>query len=323
MKTEILDLRKDPDKHLAKALEILNKGGIIAFPTETVYGLGAKISNTEACKKIFSAKNRPQDNPLAAHISKPEQVEKYIKDVPDSFYKLAEKFLPGPLSVIMEKKDFVNDIITGGLKTLSIRFPQNQYALRLINEAGEPLAATSANKSGRPSPITASHVFSDLSGIIPLILDGGPAQFGYESTVLSLTGDKPLILRPGVITIEEIAETLGLETDQIYKGPENEIHDKYKHYSPEAELVILNDIYEIDDFLNENKNRKIMLLSNKQPDCDGYTAMPLNAATLYANFRIADQELFDTVVILVDDSVRNDKVLYHRISYARSSNRII
>ncbi len=207
MKTKILAIDKSNDV-INNALNILGNSGVVAFPTETVYGLGADYSDELAIKKIFDVKGRSFAKPLAAHIASLEQVPLLCRDIPDDFYKLAKAFLPGPISIVLKKKKSVSNLLTAGFDTLAIRFPDNEIAIELINRYGKPLAATSANISGRKSPINAEDVYEELREKIPLIIDGGETSCKLESTVISLI-EQPKILRPGAVRIEAIEDTLG------------------------------------------------------------------------------------------------------------------
>lgn len=221
-----------------RGAEIIKRDGLVVFPTETVYGLGANALSEEAVKKIFIAKGRPQDNPLIVHISSIEQVKELAVDIPDEFYKLAEKYMPGPLTIILKKSDKVPYVVTAGGETVGIRMPKNAYTRELISKSF-PLAAPSANKSKHISPTTAEHVFEDLKGEVELILDDGPCNVGIESTVLDLTCETPTILRPGAVTAEMLSQDLGEvlqngKVIKIAKAPGM----KYTHYAPKVPCVM-------------------------------------------------------------------------------------
>jgi translation factor SUA5 len=201
---------KSPDpKAITEAAEVIRKGGLVAFPTETVYGLGANALDETAVRKIFAAKERPAWDPLIVHICDLAMLEQLVEDVPEKFTELASRFMPGPLTVVMRKKAIVPDAVTAGLPTVAVRMPNHPVALALIEVAGVPIAAPSANKFGRPSPTTAEHVLHDLAGRIDGILDAGPTQVGVESTVVDLTKTPPVILRPGGVSKESLEEVLG------------------------------------------------------------------------------------------------------------------
>lgn len=230
-----------------KAAEILSAGGIVGIPTETVYGLAADALNEKAVRSIFEAKGRPQDNPLIVHISGMEQLPPLVREIPPLAYKLAEKFWPGPLTMIFPKSDMIPSATSGGLDTVAVRMPQSPEARAIIDACGFPLAAPSANLSGSPSPTTAQHVMNDMNGRIPLIIDGGECSCGVESTVLCFTGaDRVRILRPGGVTPEMLSECCGADIDPAVtaeppKGAKVLSPGmKYKHYSPKAEVYIVN-----------------------------------------------------------------------------------
>ncbi|RKO65619.1 L-threonylcarbamoyladenylate synthase [Desulfofundulus salinus] len=242
--------RPDPGI-MARAGLILRQGGLVAFPTETVYGLGANALDALAVARIFEAKGRPQDNPLIVHVADRETVGRLACRVPASAGKLMDAFWPGPLTLVLPAADTIPRQVTAGLDSVGIRMPAHPVALALIAAAGVPVAAPSANLSGRPSPTTAEHVLQDLNGRIEVILDGGPAGVGLESTVLDLTGDVPVILRPGGITREELEKVIGeVRVDPGIDGvpdrgsPAGEFRPrspgmKYRHYAPRAPLVLV------------------------------------------------------------------------------------
>ncbi|NBI06054.1 L-threonylcarbamoyladenylate synthase [Senegalia massiliensis] len=235
--------KSDEENALELAASILRNGGLVVIPTETVYGLGANALNTEAVKKIFKAKGRPQDNPLIVHISNINQLNYLVRDITDSAKLAIEKFWPGPLTLIMKKKDIIPDIITGGLDTVAIRMPKNNIARKIIELADIPVAAPSANISGRPSPTYINHVKEDLFGKVDMIIDGGKTDVGLESTVLDVTGKTPMILRPGDVTREDLLEVFDeVEQDKSLKDKDivpKSPGQKYKHYSPKANMKII------------------------------------------------------------------------------------
>lgn len=237
-------------EYIREASEILKKGGLVAFPTETVYGLGGDATDKEASRKIYAAKGRPSDNPLIVHISKFSQLEAISKDLPENAKKLADAFWPGPLTMVVNKNEVVPYETTGGLDTVAVRMPNNPVALALINESGCMIAAPSANTSGRPSPTKASHVAQDLSGKIDAILDGGAVDIGLESTIVDLTEDIVTVLRPGYINMDMLSKVVG----QVRMDPGIVFNDKgtttgakpkapgmrYKHYAPKGDLTIVS-----------------------------------------------------------------------------------
>ena len=229
-------------KHSAR---ILQQGGLVAFPTETVYGLGANALDAFAASKIYAAKGRPSDNPLIVHIADTRDVYELAEEVPDTAVMLMEAFWPGPLTIILPKKSMVPDGTTGGLKTVAIRMPSHPVALKLIKESGVFIAAPSANISGRPSPTTAKHVVEDMTGRADIIIDGGDVGIGIESTIVDLTGDKPTILRPGFITKSMLENIIGpVYIDPAIINPDPSLRPKapgmkYTHYAPKGELTIV------------------------------------------------------------------------------------
>lgn len=227
---------------IKEGASLILSGELVVFPTETVYGLGANAFDADAVKKIFIAKGRPQDNPLIVHISSLEQVRDIAVDIPSVFYELAERFMPGPITLILKKSDKIPSVVTAGGDTVGVRMPSNVWARELI-AASKPLAAPSANRSKHISPTTAKHVYDDLQGEVPLILDDGACKVGIESTVLDLTADVPTILRPGAITAEMLADILGEVSEngkviKIAKAPGM----KYTHYAPKVKTVCATSI---------------------------------------------------------------------------------
>ncbi len=244
--TQVINVERQEEAGTAQAAKLIQNGEIVAFPTETVYGLGANGLCGEAVEKIFVAKGRPADNPLIEHVSKKSDVRRLWMRTPKFAQILMDTFWPGPLTLIAQKSDCVPDEVTAGLNTVAVRMPLNKTARSLIAKAGVPIAAPSANRSGRPSPTTAQHVLDDMDGRIPLILDGGPCKYGVESTVLSLVG-APTILRPGAITREMLEAVIG--EVRVANSILNPMRDgeiaaspgmKYKHYAPNAEVVVVN-----------------------------------------------------------------------------------
>lgn len=248
MKTEYVDLRegKDIKEGVKKAAEIIKRGGLVAFPTETVYGLGANGLDENAVPKIYEAKGRPSDNPLILHISKLDEIEDIVKEIPKSALILAEEFWPGPLTMVFKKSERIPYRTTGGLESVAIRMPSNKIARELIKAAGVPIAAPSANSSGRPSPTKAAHVIYDLDGKIDMVIDGGEVDIGIESTIVDVTGEVPVILRPGFITEKMLSEAIGrVEIDEVVKSlsPDKDLKPKapgmkYRHYAPRGKMTI-------------------------------------------------------------------------------------
>lgn len=238
----VIDSDKPDFRTLAQAADILRQGGLVAFPTETVYGLGANGLDPRAVGRIFAAKGRPADNPLILHIAESHEVAKLARRVPANARALMEKYWPGPLTVVLERTGIVPDIVTGGLDTVAIRLPASEVARGLIRLAGVPVAAPSANTSGRPSPTTAQDVMADLAGKIEVIIDAGPCGIGVESTVVDCTTPVPTLLRPGGVTLEMLLETLGeVEIDSALGGEDAVPRApgmKYTHYAPAAPMTL-------------------------------------------------------------------------------------
>lgn len=235
------------DKSLSEAKSIILSGGAVAFPTETVYGLGANALDTVAVNKIFEIKGRPNDNPLIVHVHKDFNISELVEDVPGYAKKLADKFLPGPITFVYKSKGKVSSAVSCGLNTLAIRIPSHKGAQKFLKYVNLPIAAPSANISKHVSPTSASHVFYDLQGRIEIILDGGECQGGIESTVLDCTGDIPVILRSGLITREMIEKEVGVCGEYAYKegGIARSPGMKYKHYSPRCRTALI-DFFELD-----------------------------------------------------------------------------
>lgn len=267
MKTMISSIDKDNIdlEELKKHAKLLSEGKTVIFPTETVYGLGANALDEDAVKKIYEAKGRPSDNPLIVHIHEKEQVHELAKDVNDNAKIVMDRFWPGPITIILNKKDIVPKTTSGGLDTVAIRMPSHKIAKEIIKQSGVPIAAPSANISGRPSPTKAQHVKDEMEGRVSGIVLGGDSNFGLESTVLDLTSETPMILRPGSITKEDLESVLGkVELDpSLAKKEDNKKAKapgmKYTHYSPDADVFIVSGSKE-DVF---NKVNELILINNE------------------------------------------------------------
>ncbi len=280
MKTIVQNINKDNinKEELKMAADILKKGGLVAFPTETVYGLGGDGLREDVAKKIYTAKGRPSDNPLIIHISNMDMLNKLVTDIPEKAKLLAKEFWPGPLTMIFPKSENVPMGTTGGLNTVAVRMPNHPVALALIEQSGVCIAAPSANTSGRPSPTLASHVYEDMNGKIELILDGGKVGIGIESTIVDLTEEVPVILRPGFITKAMLEKVIGtVEIDKaILASPDKNLIPKapgmkYKHYAPKADLIIFEGeetsvVAEINKrVLEQTKNgKKVAVIATKE-----------------------------------------------------------
>ena len=248
MKAEVVSMTAE---HLdldaiCRAGEILKKGGLVAFPTETVYGLGGDALNPDASMKIYAAKGRPSDNPLIVHIAELDKLAPIVGEIPEKARILAEKYWPGPLTMILSKSDLVPKETTGGLDSVAVRFPSDRIAQEMIKAAGGYVAAPSANTSGRPSPTTAQHVIEDLGEEIDMIIDGGQVGIGLESTIVDFTEDVPVVLRPGYISLEMLQKTLGdVRMDKGLIASDSKVRPKapgmkYRHYAPKANLIIVS-----------------------------------------------------------------------------------
>ena len=264
METKVVKIdSSNPDIELVKeAARYITGGELVGFPTETVYGLGANGLDENAVRKIFMAKGRPQDNPLILHVNSIEMLRTLVVEIPDKALKLIDAFWPGPLTILFKKNNIVPEVITAGLDTVAIRMPSHKIALELIGASNTPIAAPSANTSGRPSPTRAEHVVEDMNGKIPLIIDGGETGIGLESTVIDLTEDIPMILRPGGITPRDIIEVLGeckidpgLEETSIDSTPKSP-GQKYRHYAPKAKMFVFTG-------KSEDVNKEMLIRATK------------------------------------------------------------
>ena len=246
MQTEVINIAKDYDRALSESARLIKDGQVVAIPTETVYGLAANALDENAVKKIYIAKGRPSDNPLIVHVSDISELSPLVSEIPLKAKIMAERFWPGPLTMIMKKSGIIPSVTSGGLDTVAVRMPESEYARAIIKACGVPLAAPSANLSGSPSPTNAKYVFDDMNGRIPLIIDGGKSKIGVESTVITFATDIPTVLRPGGVTVEEIRNTIGevnvddavlheLKNGETAASPGM----KYKHYAPRADITIL------------------------------------------------------------------------------------
>lgn len=294
-------------KDLTEAAGILRKGGLVVFPTETVYGLGGDATDGDAARKIYAAKNRPSDNPLIIHVARPEDAEKYAI-TSDLYYKFAKAFMPGPLTVIMPRKDTIPLSVTGGLESVAVRCPSDPIAHKLIELTGVPIAAPSANLSGKPSPTNASHVADDMDGRVDMIIDGGECDIGLESTIIMLEGERVTLLRPGGITYDALCcvhDEILISDAITSKLAENERPlspgMKYRHYAPAAPLVLLEG--KEDDIVrflkSESKSGKCLILcyteetgllpSDRIIDIGSENDMSTQAKRLFSALRNADK----------------------------------
>lgn len=296
---------KDTIEDIKKAGQIIKEGGLVAFPTETVYGLGADGLNPEAVKKVYKAKGRPSDNPMILHISQVDQIYEIAKTVTPNHLKLMDAFWPGPMTMVMDCKDIVPKETTGGLSTVGIRLPKTEAARQLISAAGTPIAAPSANLSGKPSPTNANHVLDDLDGRIDALIEGGDCQVGIESTVLTIKDDKIIILRPGLITPADIEKIVDLPVEfdpALTKGVDEDFKPmapgmKYKHYAPDGQMII---------YSGAEDNIKAKILEKKaQLEAEGKTVgvilfgndnVDIAAHDLFAKLRQMDKEKVEYIL---------------------------
>lgn len=320
------------DENIEYAATLLNNGEVIGMPTETVYGLAANAFDENAVEKIFIAKGRPQDNPLIVHINSIDMLNKLTIDIPDIAYTLAKQFWPGPLTMIFEKNDNVPLAVTAGLNTVAVRFPSNKVAQKLIAKAGMPLAAPSANLSGSPSPTTANHVYNDLNGKIPAILDGGACEFGLESTVIVLGKDKVTLLRPGSITVDMLKQAV--PNVEIDKGVLTKVSEdeqvlspgmKHEHYTPQANVCIVDSNFE--DFAkfimlrkNTGENVGAMVFDGEQDKlsvpCVTYGAKDddiIQAKLLFSALRAVDKLDADRIYARMPQKEGIGLAIYNRL----------
>ncbi|MCX6730081.1 MAG: L-threonylcarbamoyladenylate synthase [Candidatus Portnoybacteria bacterium] len=289
--TKILKIstKKPEANKIKQAANIIKNGGLVAFPTETVYGLGGNIFDKKALKKIYITKGRPYDNPLIVHIANLKDLSVLAKQIPKSALKLAKNFWPGPLTIILKKKNEISKIATAGLNTIAIRMPDNKIALELIIASDVPIAAPSANMFTKPSPTLAKHVLEDFKNKIPLIIDGGQTQIGLESTVIDLTSKIPTILRPGKITIEDLKKILGKV--EIYSHKTKKVKSpgtKYKHYSPKTRVVLVYG--KITQKLISKYNGRVATIKANEN-------IESLAKNLFKKFREFDHKKIDTILV--------------------------
>lgn len=323
METQILLIN---DYSIKLAAELLKSGEIAAIPTETVYGLAGNGLSAQTVKKIFAAKNRPADNPLILHIPDTNWLYRYAESVPESALKLAERFWPGSLTMIMPKNNIVPDETSGGLTTVAFRMPDNKYTLKLIELCGFPLAAPSANLSGFPSPTEARHVYNDLNGKISLILDGGRCSCGLESTVITFTEKGVKILRPGGVTPEMLCEFCEVEIDKaVTDGLEDNGKAlspgmKYKHYSPKAAVYMIEcgDNSRFIEFVNNNYDENTLVLTNAAGKIRAKT-IPYGstdereAAELFSALRQADELGAEKIFVKAPEKKGIGLAVYNRL----------
>ena len=305
---------------LSQAADVIKHGGLVAFPTETVYGLGADTFNPNAVANIFRAKGRPMDNPLISHIADISELERFAREIPDSAIKLANEFWGGPLTMILRKKKGIPDEVTAGLDTVAIRLPSHSIANALIRLSGTAIAAPSANLSGSPSPTTAEHCIKDLDGRVDMIIDGSSSMIGIESTVIDLSGEVPVVLRPGGITPDDMRSVIG---EVVYGGEVEGAPKcpgmKYTHYSPKADVVVLEDIASFAKYANDGKKICVIAKNAQHYNFDAdivYDAGSTDteyAARLFYFLRKADEDGADTVFAQLPESSGIGVALFNRL----------
>lgn len=333
---KINPVNPEPQK-IAIAAACIKKGDLVAFPTETVYGLGANALDATAVEKIFAAKGRPSDNPLIVHVASIDDVKKIAKNIPESSKLAMSHFWPGPLTIILKKRHLVPSITTAGLDTVAVRIPKNKIALEIIKQAGCPIAAPSANTFSKPSPTLASHVYEDLNSKVNIIVDGGACSIGVESTVIAFLQKTPMVLRPGGVTIEQLEAVFGKvlihpsvvgvnEKVQIAMSPGM----KYKHYSPKAKVVLItgsrDEIQQkLDAFSSENFEQKIgVITSMNQFDIKadsvkfaGQTFAEV-AQNIFRLLREMDNELISVIAVTAVDDADMGFAVMNRLKKAAS-----
>ncbi len=310
----------------AEAADLLSRRQIVAIPTETVYGLAANALDEWGVKNIFRAKGRPQDNPLIVHINSMKMLTPLVKEIPDTAKQLAERFWPGPLTMIFRKTNKIPAVTSGGLDTVAVRMPANDAALDIIKRCGFPLAAPSANLSGKPSPTAARHVLEDMNGKIPLIIDGGECTVGVESTVICFKGGKIHILRPGGVTAEMLSEFGEVEVDKavtVQPGSDERVISpgmKYKHYSPKADVFIINAHGEkfVDYCTKRGRYEKKLLalgagVSERGIFLDYGATAEIQAQRLFALLRKADELGAATVLVETPEKDGMGLAVYNRL----------
>lgn len=335
----------EPDPlSMALAAQVIIEGGLVAFPTETVYGLGANALNEEAVERIFKAKERPSNDPVIVHIEEIEQLKLIASDIPAIAYDLAKIFWPGALTLILKRGQLIPDIVTAGQDTVAIRMPSHPIALALIRKASVPIAAPSANRFGRPSPTSAVHVMHDLSGRVDVVLDGGNTHIGVESTIIDLTAPVPTMLRPGGVSLEE----LRMHLPSIAFRPQHILDDEIapspgtlmKHYSPDAEMLVYSGEGEIvwnamrekaQTLLDDGRKVGIMLLDEDIFGFEGITAQYVMlgkdkeamAATLFSGMRELDAAEMDIIMVRTPEPSGLGLAIYDRLHRAAEGNIII
>ncbi len=293
------------------AVELILKGELVAFPTETVYGLGAPLFDVEMVKKIFQIKGRPLDNPLIAHLADLESVKKIALDIPSDFYRLAERFFPGPLTIVLKKHPDVPAVVSGGLDTIAVRIPRHFVAQQLISRLGVPVVAPSANLSGKPSSTEARHVIVDFQHLIGGVIDGGVTEYGVESTVISLVTKEPSLLRLGALPRREIELVLEKSLQEgCLEAKKASPGSRYRHYAPKGRLLLFQNEEKLDFYLkNKPFCHRFLMADEPFPGFEW-----VRVANLYGLFRLADCEQVEEVIVFLLRG--NDPVLMDRLEKA-------
>jgi L-threonylcarbamoyladenylate synthase len=295
---------------IARAVATLRQGGLVAFPTETVYGLGADAENEAAVRHIFSVKGRPVSHPLIVHIAESADLTRWVQDVPPTAGRLAERFWPGPLTLILNRGPRISDAVTGGLPTVGIRVPNHHLTLAMLRSFAGAVAAPSANPFGRVSPTSAEHVRQDLGNSVDYILDGGPCSVGIESTIVDLTSDEPAILRPGGITAEQLEQALGHRVPERHGGAVRTPGQHASHYAPRATVIVVPPermAAEAAERMAEGRRVVCLGSPTAMPAMRGIECLPLPGATadvartLYETLREVDRRGFDIVLVSLPD----------------------
>ena len=321
------------EKHYSQAIELLQQGEVVAFPTETVYGLGAVATNERAVAKIFEAKGRPSDNPLIVHVGTIEEISRYVTDIPEIARQCMEAFWPGPLTLVLEvKPNTLASNVTAGLSTVGLRMPDHPVALALLQQLGEPVAAPSANKSGKPSPTKAQHVADDLNGIIPMVIDGGATGIGLESTVLDMTLTPPVILRPGGVTKEMLETVIGpveeptIAEHKIESTPKSP-GMKYTHYAPQAPVYLIDASQNVAQAVADLKQQghEVALLAFNDLENSGADyfyalgerdALDMISANLYDALRSCDKTSATVILVTVTTTAGVGSAIMNRLQKA-------
>ena len=321
MKTSVMktDTKENMDLAVQTAAETIKNGGIVAIPTETVYGLGANALDEAAVKRIFKAKGRPQDNPLIVHIADISMLDRIVRERGEIRDKLAAAFWPGPLTIIYPKSDLISNTVTAGLDSVAVRMPSHPVAREIIRRAGVPVAAPSANRSGRPSTTTAKHVYEDLCGRIPLIIDGGDCEVGVESTVVAVKGNAITVLRPGGVTVEMLKNALPNADVTVAEAVMRPLKDgevalspgmKHKHYSPKAKVLLIDGSKEQTVAFAGTYTGKNAVFIGEESLCkkvgiDSYAygvTQSDEAHMIFDLLRRADADGYETVIIRVSET---------------------